>query len=76
VIYYRDNIRQLGALAAAACLTQEEAQQLQEIYRNYRICLHRFAMDARAPLVTPGDFKAERQFVTDIWQRELGDPID
>ena len=72
VIHYRDNIRQLGTLAAAACLTQSEVQQLQEIYRNYRARLHRLALDAQPPLIEDSEFAEERRFVIGLWQRELG----
>lgn len=72
VIHYRDNIRQLGTLAATDCLTQSEVQSLQEIYRAYRSRLHRLALDDRSPLVDGSDFEEERGYVIALWQREIG----
>jgi glutamate-ammonia-ligase adenylyltransferase len=71
VIHYPDNIRQLGTLAAAACLAESDVVQLQEIYKAYRLCLHRLALDEQPPLVGGDEFLAEREFVTRTWQREL-----
>jgi len=71
VIHYPDNIRQLGTLAAAGCLAQADVVRLQEIYKAYRLCLHRLALDEKPPLVPSKDFPEEREFVVQIWQREL-----
>ncbi|MFQ5547938.1 MAG: bifunctional [glutamate--ammonia ligase]-adenylyl-L-tyrosine phosphorylase/[glutamate--ammonia-ligase] adenylyltransferase, partial [Woeseia sp.] len=67
VIHYPDNIRQLGTLAAAACLAEADAVQLQDIYKKYRSRLHHLALDEKPPLVPDGEFAAERKFVTGIW---------
>lgn len=72
VIHYRDNIRQLGTLAAAGCLACPEVQRLQETYRKYRARLHRLALDARPPLVADSEFRDERRRVIDLWRREVG----
>jgi glutamate-ammonia-ligase adenylyltransferase len=74
VIHYRDNIRQLGTLAAAACLPSAEVSQLQDIYRSYRTRLHKLALDAKPPLIADGDFAGQRRFVAGLWQREIEDP--
>ena len=71
VIHYPDNIRQLGTLAAAGCLAESDVVQLQEIYKAYRLCLHRLALDEQPPLVASDEFAAEREFVTRTWQSEL-----
>ncbi len=71
VIHYPDNIRQLGTLGAAACLPESEVVQLQEIYKAYRLRLHRLALDEKPPLVSSEEFPEEREFVARIWQREL-----
>ncbi len=71
VIHYPDNIRQLGTLAASGCLAQADVVRLQEIYKAYRLCLHRLALDEKPPLVSSEDFPEEREFVVQIWQREL-----
>ena len=74
VIHYRDNIRQLGTLAAAACLPSAEVSQLQDIYRSYRARLHKLALDTKPPLIADGDFAGQRRFVADLWQREIEGP--
>jgi glutamate-ammonia-ligase adenylyltransferase len=71
VIHYPDNIRQLGTLAAAGCLAESDVVRLQEIYKNYRLCLHRLALDEQPPLVCSEEFPEEREFVAQIWEREL-----
>lgn len=73
VIHYRDNIRQLGTLGAANCLAPSDVSELQDIYREYRARLHQLALDRAPPLVDAGEFESQRQFVTGLWQRELGD---
>jgi len=71
VIHYPDNIRQLGTLAAAGCLAETDVVSLQQIYKDYRLCLHRLALDEQPPLVPDAEFAEERKFVVDLWQREL-----
>jgi len=71
VIHYTDNIRQLGALGGAALLSMDEANRLQEIYRAYRLKLHRLSLNGESPLVEAEEFAAERQFVTSVWHAHL-----
>jgi glutamate-ammonia-ligase adenylyltransferase len=71
VIHYPDNIRQLGTLAAAGCLAEPDVVRLQDIYKTYRLCLHRLALDEQPPLVGSEEFPEEREFVAQIWEREL-----
>ena len=71
VIHYPDNIRQLGTLAAAGCLAAADVTRLQEIYKTYRLCLHRLALDEQQPLVSNDVFTEEREFVGLVWEREL-----
>jgi len=71
VIHYSDNIRQLGTLAAASCLPDDDVLRLQEIYKAYRLRLHRLVLDERPPLVAGTEFADERKFVTRIWSRTL-----
>ncbi len=72
VIHYSDNIRQLGTLAAAGCLSEEESRRLQEIYRRYRALTHRLALDDRPAYVPAESLQEERRFVHDLWLRKLG----
>jgi len=71
VIHYPDNIRQLGTLAAAGCLAESDVVRLQEIYKAYRLRLHRLALDEQPPLVANEAFPEEREFVVQVWEREL-----
>jgi len=73
VIHYPDNIRQLGTLIAAGCLTERDGRQLQEIYKTYRSLLHRLALDEQASLVDKSRFADERAFVGRLWAKILGD---
>lgn len=73
VIHYTDNIRQLGTLCAAGYLAQSDATHLQQIYKAYRFCLHRLALDGKPPLVDGDEFADEREFVVNIWQQVFGE---
>ncbi|MEX2496095.1 MAG: bifunctional [glutamate--ammonia ligase]-adenylyl-L-tyrosine phosphorylase/[glutamate--ammonia-ligase] adenylyltransferase [Woeseia sp.] len=71
VIHYTDNIRQLGTLAAAGCLAASEVARLQEIYKSYRLCLHRLALDEKPPFAADSDFTNERRYVSELRDRIL-----
>jgi glutamate-ammonia-ligase adenylyltransferase len=71
VYFYSDNIRQLDALAAGGFIATDTAARLQDIYRDYRRCLHHLALDDRKPLVDNGEFVAERTYVEDLWKQVL-----
>ena len=71
VIHYPDNVRQLATLAAAGCLDESLALRLQDIYREYRRCLHHLALDDRKPLVGRSEFAAERAYVEALWKQVL-----
>ena len=76
VIHYPDNIRQLGTLIAAGCLSEGDGERLQEIYKAYRLFMHRLALDGREMVVGDGEFVEERQFVVELWGRVLGGVTD
>jgi glutamate-ammonia-ligase adenylyltransferase len=67
VIHYSDNIRQLGTLAAAGCLSEQDVMRLQKTYKEYRLRLHRLALDEQPPLVANTEFTDAREFVSGIW---------
>jgi glutamate-ammonia-ligase adenylyltransferase len=74
VIHYSDNIRQLGTLSAANCLDEADALRMQQIYKEYRLKMHRLALDGRPPIVDGAEFLQERKEVCDIWNREMAGP--
>ena len=69
LIHYPDNIRQLGTLAAAGLLAEEDSRRLQDIYKAYRSLTHRLALDERPAIVEATEFEDERAFVTTLWER-------
>jgi len=71
VIHYSDNIRQLGTLAAAACLPEKDVVFLQEAYKEYRLRLHRLALNKQPPLVSETEFTEERKLISEIWTRMM-----
>ncbi len=71
LIHYPDNIRQLATLAAANCLPVGEAEQLQDIYRAYRLRSHHLSLGDKPPIVDNEEFLREREFVSATWQRYL-----
>ena len=72
VIHYPDNIRQLATLAAAGCLPEDRALRLQDVYRAYRLRLHRLALDENASVVNAGEFVDERDSVVETWASVFG----
>ncbi len=74
VIHYTDNIRQLGTLCAAGCLSKADAHRLQHIYKVYRLRLHRLVLDGQPPIVRMDEFRAERDEVRALWAREMAEP--
>ena len=69
VVYYSDNIRQLGVLGAASCLPETEVIRLQQVYRDYRLRLHHLVLDDKPPEIGVDEFVDERGFVTACWER-------
>jgi [glutamine synthetase] adenylyltransferase / [glutamine synthetase]-adenylyl-L-tyrosine phosphorylase len=74
VMHYTDNIRQLGTLCAAGCLDEVDAHGLQQIYKDYRLRLHRLVLDGQPPMVGMDEFHTERDEVCAIWAREMAGP--
>ncbi|MBT8078305.1 MAG: bifunctional [glutamate--ammonia ligase]-adenylyl-L-tyrosine phosphorylase/[glutamate--ammonia-ligase] adenylyltransferase [Gammaproteobacteria bacterium] len=72
VIHYTDNIRQLGTLAAAGCISAADAEQLQAAYQAYRLRLHRLALDQKSSIVDAAEFDAERSSVMRIVRARMG----
>ena len=71
LVFYSDNIRQLGALEATSLLPAEDVRRLQEIYRAYRLRSHRLTLDDMPAVVDAADFGEERRFVRETWQRVM-----
>ena len=67
VIFYSDNIRQLDALVATGLLDKEVGEQLQDVYRAYRLHLHHLVLDGQKALCDAERFRAERDVVEKIW---------
>jgi glutamate-ammonia-ligase adenylyltransferase len=71
VIHYSDNIRQLDALAEAACLDGQIALRLQDVYREFRLRLHHLLLDEQPPLVSQLELLDQRRFVANAWATHL-----
>jgi len=70
VIQYTDNIRILGSLQSAGLLAAELVAQLIAAYKAYRSTGHRLALQRQeAVLEGEGQFAAERQMVSQLWQQ-------
>ncbi len=67
VIFFSDNIRQLDALVATGLLDKEVGEQLQNVYRAYRLHLHHLALDGQKALCNVERFRTERDVVEKIW---------
>ena len=53
-------------------MTAEEAFELQEIYRRYRMRLHHLVLNGLPARVPASDFDAERRAVRAAWSRHFG----
>ncbi|RMF17512.1 MAG: bifunctional [glutamate--ammonia ligase]-adenylyl-L-tyrosine phosphorylase/[glutamate--ammonia-ligase] adenylyltransferase, partial [Gammaproteobacteria bacterium] len=76
VVEFSDNIRILEALGRHGILSQEDAQQLIDLYRTLRARIHLLALDRQPARVPAGTFEAEREKVRACWQRVMGAPPD
>ena len=68
LIEYTDNIRQLDALVACGEVARQDAMDLQEIYRQYRLCQHHLVLNDESAVVAAGRFLQERERVTRAWE--------
>ncbi|MEN9432772.1 MAG: bifunctional [glutamate--ammonia ligase]-adenylyl-L-tyrosine [Pseudomonadota bacterium] len=69
LVEWSDNIRQLESLQKADVLPANEAQQLADIYREMRSCIHTRSLqelDAKVPSTL---YQVERETVQAIWNR-------
>ena len=71
VVAFSDNIRQIDALVAVGILTAADGGRLQDIYRSYRLVVHRLVLDGQKALSDAGRFAQERDFVVGIWNQWL-----
>ncbi len=67
VTVYSDNIRQIDALVALNILEDAAGRRLQDIYRAYRLYLHRQVLDGQNAICDRQQFVAERDFVAALW---------
>lgn len=67
VTVYSDNIRQIDALIAARILAGAAGSRLQDVYRDYRLHLHRQVLDGQNALCDIEQFVDEREFVAALW---------
>jgi len=66
-----DHWRQTEALVAAGVLPEGQASALIETYRTYRGWLHKRSLQQLDGLAPAGDFAAERERTTALWQGAL-----
>ena len=72
LIEYTDNIRQLDGLVACGGIAQRDATDLQEIYRQYRLCQHRLVLNDEPAIVAAAQFLNERERVARAWEDYFG----
>jgi glutamate-ammonia-ligase adenylyltransferase len=71
VSFYSDNIRQIDALITKGILPHDTGRRLQDIYRDYRLDVHRSVLDGRKAVTDAARFRAERDFVAATWKEWL-----
>lgn len=69
---YSDNVRLLECCADIEVIPVTMAQELSDIYRNYRQVMHTRALLASAPEVSSQEYVAERKKVTEYWNQIIG----
>lgn len=67
LISLSDNIRQIDALITAGIFRETSGEKAQNIYKDYRLEAHRLVLDGKKALCGPNDFRAEREFVSTLW---------
>ena len=72
LIEYTDNIRQLDGLVACGEIPQQDATDLQEIYRQYRLCQHHLVLNDERAIVAVRQFPQERERVARAWEDFFG----
>ena len=72
VFHYSDNIRQLDALAASGCISDETSLHLQDVYKAYRLRTHHLTLDDRQALVPRSEFDTEQDYVAKLWEQTFG----
>lgn len=69
---YTDNIQLLGCLSDLEIITTDMAQQLSEIYREYRQTMHVRALHAVEAKVSSEEYILEREIIGKYWQQVIG----
>jgi len=69
---YTDNIQLLGCLSDLEIITTDMAQQLSEIYREYRQTMHAKALHAVEAEVSSEEYIPEREIIGKYWQQVIG----
>ncbi|WP_096085475.1 bifunctional [glutamate--ammonia ligase]-adenylyl-L-tyrosine phosphorylase/[glutamate--ammonia-ligase] adenylyltransferase [Agaribacterium haliotis] len=70
---WTDNIRILEALAQADNLSTQEVEELSAAYKALRVVMHRQTIEEKSNKVSADALINERNSVTAIWQRLLGE---
>ncbi len=73
LIRWSDNVRQLETLAETGVMERDDAEQLADIYREYRGWLHRFALAGKPSLIASSELGDRPAQVTALWQKYLGE---
>ena len=69
---YTDNIQLLGCLSDLEIITTNEAQELSEIYREYRQTMHVKALHAVEAEVSSEEYILEREIIGKYWHKIIG----
>jgi len=71
LIRHSDNFRQLEALAKCHLIETEKAQQLIQIYLQYRAKSHQLALQKLSLMITADEFSEQRETVRHVWQEMM-----
>jgi glutamate-ammonia-ligase adenylyltransferase len=69
---YSDNIQLLKCLSDLAIIAVSEAQELSDIYRQYRQTMHAQALHAVEAEVSSEEYIPEREIIGKYWQKIIG----
>ena len=71
LVEWSDNIRQLESLQQCGIIPTTEAQQLADIYRAMRNCIHTRSLQEQDSKISGELFTLERELVQALWKRYL-----
>ena len=72
LMQWTDNIRISEELETAGLFSKEDAHQLREAYKTFRLCIHQKALQNEEPIAEEAAAQGLRRNVVAIWAGRMG----